>query len=221
MRSISLSTRALVPTTSLNASAMSPSMPSHEPGSRCEKSPRPTARSALRSCRLAWSAPVPVLPFLAAPLVGAAGRFPLVFVLPAAATGGIRILSYRARRTTTHDAVGPQCVASAPTARTLIASKLPVDGYHERARNPYIVRTAPARTSPASRPPGRLTIGARRDARGSAAARVYPSRWVRPGRRTTRRAPGRRARGESRRRASRWCPTSWGRSSRRGRAARR
>src|SRR5579884_1261668 len=96
MRSISLRTRPFQPTTSLNASAMSPSIPSQFVGSFTEKSPRATARSAFRSWRFALSdaavlraADAP-LRAIGAPLV--AVRFPLVFGFPATAAGGIRDL---------------------------------------------------------------------------------------------------------------------------------
>src|ERR1700733_7586253 len=94
IRSSSLRTRAFQPTTSLNASAMSPSSPSSDVGGFTEKSPRATARRALSTCRFGTSAALPP----AAPLRAAAtpfftaGRLSLLLVFPATAAGGIRDL---------------------------------------------------------------------------------------------------------------------------------
>src|SRR5947209_19524105 len=70
---------------------MSPSMPSHDVGSLAEKSPRVTARSALKSCRLTCSDPAAPFRGAAAPFFAAAVAFlGAGFVLPATAAGGIR-----------------------------------------------------------------------------------------------------------------------------------
>ncbi len=102
IRSNSRSMRASIATSSLNASAMSASMPSHEFGSFTVKSPRATARSAFSSWRFVASRG-PACPFVDG------DGFPFAFGFPAAsaAAEGMRDFSWG------------RCATKWPNGRTL------------------------------------------------------------------------------------------------------